>query len=87
MSGNRINVVFSAQGELIGGIAEAREAIESLSPTIRGSDWRLDGHCRGDRRCLNSMQKVAVTTGLISPAWPAEIRRAQIAILGLEGNQ
>ena len=34
----------------------------------------------------NGAQKVAVTTGFISPAFPVEIRRAQIAILGLEGN-
>jgi alcohol dehydrogenase (cytochrome c) len=33
----------------------------------------------------NGTQKVAVTTGYISPAFPVEIRRAQIAILGLEG--
>jgi alcohol dehydrogenase (cytochrome c) len=31
-------------------------------------------------------QKVAVATGFISPAWPVEIRRAQIAILGLKGD-
>ena len=35
----------------------------------------------------NGAQKVAVTTGYISPAFPVEIRRAQIAILGLEGGQ
>ncbi len=34
----------------------------------------------------NGAQKVAVATGYISPAFPAEIRRAQIAILGLEGD-
>jgi alcohol dehydrogenase (cytochrome c) len=34
----------------------------------------------------NGGQKVAVTTGFISPAFPVEIRRAQIAILGLEGG-
>jgi alcohol dehydrogenase (cytochrome c) len=33
----------------------------------------------------NGAQKVAVTTGYISPAFPVEIRRAKIAILGLEG--
>ena len=32
----------------------------------------------------NGAQKVAVATGYISPAFPAEIRRAQITILGLE---
>jgi len=35
----------------------------------------------------NGAQKVAVATGFISPAFPVEIRRAQIAILGLEGGQ
>jgi alcohol dehydrogenase (cytochrome c) len=34
----------------------------------------------------NGAQKVAVTTGYISPAFPVQIRRAKIAILGLEGN-
>jgi PQQ-dependent dehydrogenase (methanol/ethanol family) len=34
----------------------------------------------------NGAQKVAVTTGYISPAFPVEIRRAAIAILGLEGG-
>ena len=34
----------------------------------------------------NGAQKVAVATGYVSPAFPAEIRRAKIAILGLEGN-
>ncbi|MGC1577354.1 MAG: PQQ-binding-like beta-propeller repeat protein, partial [Beijerinckiaceae bacterium] len=33
----------------------------------------------------NGAQKVAMTTGYVSPAFPAQIRRAQIAILGLEG--
>ncbi|HXW31425.1 MAG TPA: PQQ-binding-like beta-propeller repeat protein [Xanthobacteraceae bacterium] len=33
----------------------------------------------------NGMQKVAVTTGLISPAWPVKIATAKIAILGVEG--
>jgi hypothetical protein len=32
----------------------------------------------------NGAQKVAVATGYVSPAYPAEIRRAKIAILGLE---
>jgi alcohol dehydrogenase (cytochrome c) len=36
---------------------------------------------------VNGVQKVAVATGFISPAWPVEIRRAKIAILGVEGNQ
>jgi alcohol dehydrogenase (cytochrome c) len=35
---------------------------------------------------VNGMQKVAVTTGYVAPAFPAEIRRARIAILGIEGN-
>ena len=33
----------------------------------------------------NGAQKVAVTTGYVSPAVPTEIRRAKIAILGVEG--
>jgi alcohol dehydrogenase (cytochrome c) len=33
----------------------------------------------------NGAQKVAVATGYVSPAFPGEIRRAKIAILGLEG--
>ena len=35
---------------------------------------------------VNGAQKVAVATGYVSPALPAEIRRAKIAILGLEGD-
>ena len=35
---------------------------------------------------VNGVQKVAVTTGLISPAWPVEIRRSKVAILGVEGT-
>ncbi|HXZ16931.1 MAG TPA: PQQ-binding-like beta-propeller repeat protein [Roseiarcus sp.] len=31
----------------------------------------------------NGAQKIAVTTGFISPAWPVEIRRAKVAILGV----
>jgi alcohol dehydrogenase (cytochrome c) len=34
----------------------------------------------------NGAQKIAVTTGLISPAWPVQIATAKIAILGLEGG-
>src|SRR5271168_2887239 len=34
----------------------------------------------------NGAQKVAVATGFVSPAFPGEIRRAKIAILGLEGD-
>ena len=34
----------------------------------------------------NGAQKVAVATGYVAPAFPAEIRRAKIAILGVEGN-
>ena len=33
---------------------------------------------------VNGTQKVAVATGYVSPAFPAEIRRAKIAILGIE---
>ncbi|UPT96125.1 PQQ-binding-like beta-propeller repeat protein [Bradyrhizobium barranii subsp. apii] len=35
---------------------------------------------------VNGTQKVAVATGYVAPAFPAEIRRAKIAILGLEGG-
>jgi alcohol dehydrogenase (cytochrome c) len=35
---------------------------------------------------VNGTQKVAVTTGYVAPAFPAEIRRARIAILGVEGE-
>jgi alcohol dehydrogenase (cytochrome c) len=35
---------------------------------------------------VNGTQKIAVATGYVSPAFPAEIRRAKIAILGVEGN-
>jgi alcohol dehydrogenase (cytochrome c) len=35
----------------------------------------------------NGAQKVAVTTGLISPAWPVQIATAKIVILGLEGGK
>jgi alcohol dehydrogenase (cytochrome c) len=35
---------------------------------------------------VNGGQKIAVATGYVSPAVPVEIRRAKIAILGLEGN-
>src|SRR6516165_8206849 len=35
---------------------------------------------------VNGTQKVAVTTGYVAPAFPAEIRRARIAILGVEGQ-
>jgi alcohol dehydrogenase (cytochrome c) len=35
---------------------------------------------------VNGAQKVAVATGYLSPAFPAEIRRAKIAILGVEGD-
>jgi alcohol dehydrogenase (cytochrome c) len=35
---------------------------------------------------VNGVQKVAVTTGYVSPAVPTEIRRAKIAILGVEGD-
>jgi alcohol dehydrogenase (cytochrome c) len=36
--------------------------------------------------CANGAQKVAVATGYVSPAVPVEIRRAKIAILGVEGD-
>jgi alcohol dehydrogenase (cytochrome c) len=34
---------------------------------------------------VNGVQKVGVTTGLVSPAWPVQIASAKVAILGL-GN-
>jgi alcohol dehydrogenase (cytochrome c) len=34
----------------------------------------------------NGVQKVAVATGYSSPAWPVQLRRAAIAILGVEGD-
>jgi alcohol dehydrogenase (cytochrome c) len=34
----------------------------------------------------NGAQKIAVATGYVSPAFPTEIRRAKVAILGVEGN-
>ena len=36
---------------------------------------------------VNSVQKVATTTGMISPAWPVQITTAKVAILGLEGTR
>jgi alcohol dehydrogenase (cytochrome c) len=33
---------------------------------------------------VNGAQKVAVATGYVSPAVPAEIRRAKVVVLGLE---
>jgi alcohol dehydrogenase (cytochrome c) len=35
---------------------------------------------------VNGTQKVAVATGYMSPAFPTEVRRAKIAILGIEGG-
>jgi alcohol dehydrogenase (cytochrome c) len=35
---------------------------------------------------VNGTQKVAVATGYVSPAFPAEIRRAKIAILGVDSD-
>ena len=35
---------------------------------------------------INGAQKVAVTTGMTSPAWPVKAATAKIAILGLEGG-
>jgi alcohol dehydrogenase (cytochrome c) len=34
---------------------------------------------------VNGAQKVAVTTGMISPAWPVQITTSKVAILGVEG--
>jgi alcohol dehydrogenase (cytochrome c) len=35
---------------------------------------------------VNGVQKVAVATGLISPAWPVQIAAAKVMILGVEGS-
>jgi alcohol dehydrogenase (cytochrome c) len=35
---------------------------------------------------VNGAQKVAVTMGMTSPAWPVRAATAKIAILGLEGD-
>jgi alcohol dehydrogenase (cytochrome c) len=35
---------------------------------------------------VNGQQKVAVATGLVSPAWPLPVRTAKVTILGLEGD-
>ena len=35
---------------------------------------------------VSGTQKVAVATGCVSPAFPTEVRRAKIAILGIEGE-
>jgi alcohol dehydrogenase (cytochrome c) len=35
---------------------------------------------------VSGVQKVAVTTGFISPVWPTEVTTAKIAILGVEGT-
>jgi alcohol dehydrogenase (cytochrome c) len=35
---------------------------------------------------VNGAQKVAVATGYVSPAYPTEIRRAKVVILGVEGE-
>ncbi|WFU75532.1 hypothetical protein [Bradyrhizobium sp. CB2312] len=35
---------------------------------------------------LDGKQRIAVAMGYISPAFPTEIRRAKIAILGIEGD-
>jgi alcohol dehydrogenase (cytochrome c) len=50
---------------------------------------KIDGAIAGGviTYAVNGVQKVAVATGFVSPAWPLQIRTAKIAILGLEGNQ
>jgi hypothetical protein len=35
---------------------------------------------------VNGVQKGAVATGLISPAWPVQISTAKIVILGVEAD-
>jgi alcohol dehydrogenase (cytochrome c) len=49
---------------------------------------KIDGAIAGGviTYAVNDVQKVAVATGFISPAWPLQIRAAKIAILGLEGS-
>jgi alcohol dehydrogenase (cytochrome c) len=48
---------------------------------------KIDGAIGGGviTYAVNGAQKVAVATGYVSPAFPFEIRRAKITILGLEG--
>ena len=48
---------------------------------------KIDGAIGGGliTYAVNGGQKVAVATGFVSPAFPAELRRANIAILGVEG--
>jgi alcohol dehydrogenase (cytochrome c) len=48
---------------------------------------KIDGAIAGGviTYAVNGVQKVAVATGFVSPAWPLQIRTAKIAILGLEG--
>jgi PQQ enzyme repeat len=48
---------------------------------------KIDGASAGGviTYTANGAQKITVTTGFISPAFPAEIRWAKIAILGLDG--
>jgi len=49
---------------------------------------KIDGAIAGGviTYTVNGVQKVAVATGYISPAIPVRIRRAKVAILGLEGG-
>jgi alcohol dehydrogenase (cytochrome c) len=49
---------------------------------------KIDGAIAGGviTYAVNDVQKVAVATGFISPAWPLQIRAAKIVILGLEGS-
>jgi alcohol dehydrogenase (cytochrome c) len=49
---------------------------------------KIDGAIGGGviTYAVNGAQKVAVATGFVSPAFPAEIRRAKIAILGIESE-
>ena len=56
-------------------------------PQAVGSD-KIGGAIAGGviTYTANGAQKVAVTTGYISPAMPVQIRRAKIAILSLEGD-
>ncbi len=73
-------VVFSNPPALI-----RTKRLTAVSP----KDGRLYGFDLSDNKLLypfavNGGQRAAVATGCVSPAFPAEIRRAKIAILGLE---
>jgi len=49
---------------------------------------KIDGAIAGGviTYTVNGVQKVAVATGYVSPAIPVQLRRAKVAILGVEGQ-